>query len=80
MKPGDCRWTEPTDDLSTTQDNPLADTLQQIYDPSGSGSPDGVGYVIWNDDPGVRSPSVKRKINQAFHAHSKGVLLSALHV
>ena len=59
-----CRFTEPTDDLSSTHDNPLADTLQQIFDPSGSGSPEGVGYVIWNDDPGVRSPSVKRKINQ----------------
>ena len=72
-----CRFTEPTDDLSSTHDNPLADTLQQLYDPSGTGSPDGVGYVIWNDDPGVKSPSVKRKINPDFHAHSKGGSLSA---
>lgn len=68
------KFTEPTTDLSLPHDNPLADTLQQIFGPSGSGSPDGVGYVIWNDDPGVRSPAVKRKINADFHAHSKGVL------
>ena len=49
-------------DLGSTSGNPLAETVLQIY-------ADGVGYVLWNDQPLSRSP--KTKVPE-LHAHAKG--------
>ena len=52
-------------DMSSTSGNPLAETMLQIY-------AEGVGYVLWNDQPLSKSPRTKVP---ELHAHAKGLTM-----
>ena len=51
-------------DLASTSNNPLAETVLQIYQ-------EGVGYVLWNDQPLSKNPKIKVP-EESLHAHAKG--------
>jgi deoxyribonuclease-2 len=54
-------------ELTATNGNPLAETVQQIYGDNGA------HYLIYNDQP-YRLTKPKVRIDPKYHAHAKGVI------